>query len=387
MGKELLVLVHGLQGHAADFDALVEALVDRHEGVRNSDGSVGSLVILQSICNTGRTHDGVENGGRRLAEEVTAKVAQLGDDVTHISMVGFSLGGLYSRFALGLLYNPVDGKVAGLRPCSFISVASPHLGVRSFGWFRLVPKWLLGCVAGLLQRQSVLEVMLLDGGVDSLHSRPVLERISVDEVESSSATGERLLFVSALRSFHRTVLYANAQNDFMVPYGSSALQPALDHLFMHPELKPPQGAKLLEDGHDKDGARLWYDHHEAQSETKKADSPAYSSVVSSPNESSTLAASSVAEYSSGGVAFGGESDRALDVNAPSERIEQVIATRLRSAVRWRTVCVDFRMSAPFAHNRILAVKRNWFHKWLNRPGERIVAHLADLVLEHDHAFL
>ena len=63
-----------------------------------------------------------------------------------ISLVGHSLGGLYLRYAAKLLYN--DGgdaraapggrpTVAGLRPSVFMTIASPHLGVRRFTYVPL----------------------------------------------------------------------------------------------------------------------------------------------------------------------------------------------------------------------------------------------------------
>ncbi|KAL7458856.1 hypothetical protein ACHAWC_010537 [Mediolabrus comicus] len=73
-------------------------------------------IIVHSVtCNVGKTHDGIRNGGTRLANEIihfiqsdTMKRRPLSDDddddgkvcnVTY-SLVGNSLGGLYSRFAI-----------------------------------------------------------------------------------------------------------------------------------------------------------------------------------------------------------------------------------------------------------------------------------------------
>ena len=49
-----------------------------------------------------------------------------------ISIVGNSLGGLYARYAVSLLYEPRAKSIAGLRPKTFMTVATPHLGVRRF---------------------------------------------------------------------------------------------------------------------------------------------------------------------------------------------------------------------------------------------------------------
>jgi hypothetical protein len=67
------------------------------------------LVILVAKRNAGSfTYDGVDTGGERVASEVEQKLEELakdGHDITKISFVGYSLGGLVARFAIGLLYS------------------------------------------------------------------------------------------------------------------------------------------------------------------------------------------------------------------------------------------------------------------------------------------
>jgi Putative serine esterase (DUF676) len=62
----LLVLCHGLSGCPGDLGYLEEAIV--REG-----GS--SIVVLNSSSNQSKTRDGVEAGGKRVAEEVKAVIA------------------------------------------------------------------------------------------------------------------------------------------------------------------------------------------------------------------------------------------------------------------------------------------------------------------------
>lgn len=55
-----------------------------------------------------------------------------------ISFVSHSLGGLVARYAIGRLYkcettsdpSGINGKIAGLEPMNFVTVATPHLGSR-----------------------------------------------------------------------------------------------------------------------------------------------------------------------------------------------------------------------------------------------------------------
>ncbi|KAL7746267.1 hypothetical protein RI367_008408 [Sorochytrium milnesiophthora] len=65
---------------------------------------------------------------------IAAHVAKLAQDdgvvVTHVSMVGYSMGGLVLRYAAGRLYH--DGFFDAIKPLNFITLATPHLGVT--GW-------------------------------------------------------------------------------------------------------------------------------------------------------------------------------------------------------------------------------------------------------------
>jgi hypothetical protein len=58
------------------------------------------------------------------------EVVQANPSLTTISVVGNSLGGLYARYALSLLFDPSTSLIAGLQPGTFLTIASPHLGVR-----------------------------------------------------------------------------------------------------------------------------------------------------------------------------------------------------------------------------------------------------------------
>lgn len=47
-----------------------------------------------------------------------------------ISFVAHSLGGLFQRYAIADLYKSGDSSIAGLDPVTFITMATPHLGMR-----------------------------------------------------------------------------------------------------------------------------------------------------------------------------------------------------------------------------------------------------------------
>ncbi|OMO50870.1 hypothetical protein CCACVL1_30174 [Corchorus capsularis] len=109
------------------------------------------------------------------------------------------------------------GRIAGLEPMNFITVATPHLGSR---WHKQVPlfrgsralekvaahtSWLLG--------RTGKHLFLTDG---TKGKPPLLLRMTND--------CEDLKFMSALQSFRRRVVYANASYDHIVGWSTSSLR-------------------------------------------------------------------------------------------------------------------------------------------------------------------
>ena len=68
---------------------------------------VENLHILVAKRNSGSfTYDGIELGGERVCQEIeeeVEKLARAGQGIKRFSLVGYSLGGLVARYAIGLL--------------------------------------------------------------------------------------------------------------------------------------------------------------------------------------------------------------------------------------------------------------------------------------------
>ena len=66
------------------------------------------LYILAAKRNSGSfTYDGIELGGERVCVEIEEELEAIrarGGRITKLSLVGYSLGGLVARYAIGLLY-------------------------------------------------------------------------------------------------------------------------------------------------------------------------------------------------------------------------------------------------------------------------------------------
>lgn len=140
----LLILVHGILAKPSDWNYVKKEL-------RNRLG--GKFLIHASAVNPLlNTLNGIEPAGRRLASEIEQIVVKV-PSLKRISFVAHSLGGLFARYAVAMLYTPRDDesiledlenrgevhpvfrgrqepKIAGLEAVNFVTLASPHLGVR-----------------------------------------------------------------------------------------------------------------------------------------------------------------------------------------------------------------------------------------------------------------
>ncbi|PWY90187.1 lipase/serine esterase [Aspergillus heteromorphus CBS 117.55] len=199
----LCVLVHGLWGNPSHLNYVASSLRERYSEDR--------LHILAAKRNAGNfTYDGIEVGGERVAHEVEEALEELaaaGHHITKLSMVGYSLGGLVARYALGLLY--ARGWLDKLEPVNFTTFVSPHVGVRN----PLKGTWgfLWNNVGPLTISTSGKQLFLIDSFRDS--GKPLLSVLADPES----------IFIKALEKFRHRSLYANVVNDRSTIYYTTSL--------------------------------------------------------------------------------------------------------------------------------------------------------------------
>ncbi|OMO65368.1 hypothetical protein COLO4_31303 [Corchorus olitorius] len=251
----LLVLVHGILASPSDW-TYVEAELKRRLG-RN-------FLIYASSCNTyTKTFTGVDGAGKRLADEIL-QVAKKTESLKRISILAHSLGGLFARYAIGVLYsendssctrsdNTVDssegnlqtscpsrrGTIAGLEPVSFITLATPHLGVRG----RKQLPFLLGVpfleklappIAPFLVGRTGKQLFLTDG---KPNRPPLLLRMASDCEDGK--------FLSSLGAFRCRTAYANVSYDHMVGWRTSSIRRETE--LVKPPLRSLDGYKHVVD--------------------------------------------------------------------------------------------------------------------------------------------
>ncbi|CAL5346175.1 unnamed protein product [Camellia sinensis] len=114
-----------------------------------------NFLIYASSCNSyTKTFAGIDGAGKRLADEIM-QIVKRTESLKRISFLAHSLGGVLARYAIAVLYSPAAfdgdqsndlpastnanlktacssrrGMIAKLEPVNFITLATPHLGVR-----------------------------------------------------------------------------------------------------------------------------------------------------------------------------------------------------------------------------------------------------------------
>ncbi|KAK3325882.1 putative serine esterase-domain-containing protein [Apodospora peruviana] len=199
----LCVLVHGLWGNPNHMASVARTLRAQHPRDK--------LYILVAKRNSGSfTYDGVELGGERVCHEIEEElkaIADKGGKIKKLSVVGYSLGGLVGRYAIGLLY--ARGVLDGLECMNFTAFASPFLGVRSprRGWWSRV----------------------FNGMGPRTLSRSGQQLFGVDKFRDTGKplvavmADPKSIFMSGLARFKRHTLYANITNDKTAVYYTTSI--------------------------------------------------------------------------------------------------------------------------------------------------------------------
>jgi len=227
--SHLVVLVHGLAGDENDWGATYE--------LATAVPALSHMLFYTSTANgRERTLAGIHVCGDRLVEELR-RIVSSNLDLTQISFIAHSMGGLISRYAIGRLYDTKADTILGLKPVHFLTMATPHLGCDAAGitkvplleWAGMVPLVqqtmcsvaapVTGLVLGLTGKQFFLQ----DTGTKS-DSGPFSGRQPLIEALAYDHPADDLYFFSALQAFQTRTAYANVRGDHLVSWANSSLR-------------------------------------------------------------------------------------------------------------------------------------------------------------------
>lgn len=323
----LMILVHGLFGNDKELDYLQESIEEQKASTDHD------LIIYSAKCNIGKTSDGIENGGRRLAREVKDQIEKINGKVL-LSFVGNSLGGLYARYAITVL------DLTEITPFIFCTIATPHLGVSNNTYIPL-PRWGETLIGSTMQKT----------GEDLFSLNSMVEDM-----------GTKDHFLERLRSFRKRIALANCfGTDFQVPtttaaflsYGSYYKHnrlPEKEKYFLSFETKPDQD-------YNKD------------SMSQSLDALGWTKIFLDVRNDIPLF--------SVPLPFSGSNSDEVPT-AESLTSAELIPLVTNIGQRW---------SFPFGHTVSCANSKNSFTRWINSNGQHIMDQLAEdlmLVMVQDH---
>jgi len=287
----LVVLVHGYLGSDREQEYLGEALMkeseklidddslhdyangkninNKNEGTNDSchRGSHHQLAILNSKANVKGSTDGVAQGGKRLAEEISQWIAQQTatierseseDDsksastIVTFSMIGNSLGGLYGRYALAelddIFHNNTDDKddtKNPILPLVFCTTSSPHIGTSQNTFIKL-PRWVEPYVATVLQQQTMDDLFGVNNStvVMDMCLHPT-ETNNGEEIDNKDKNHE---YLYPLQQFQKRIAVANAyKTDFLVSVSSGAFLSLDSNSIHHHQDSVTSSTRLMKD--------------------------------------------------------------------------------------------------------------------------------------------
>lgn len=201
-GKHLFVLIHGLWGNHKHMKSLNKAFEEAF-------GQDKNCVFFAPTQNAlFKTFDGIEIVGYRTVIEICQYIKEFKDgQITKISIVGYSMGGLIARFVVGKMFSEFGQIFGGMEPQLFLTMASPHLGVQFYNpnasKFKRVFQPILRGVGSNILGKTGRELFITNRHND------ILVKL---------AQGE---FLESLAKFKWRVAFANVKNDRTVSFYTS----------------------------------------------------------------------------------------------------------------------------------------------------------------------
>ncbi|GMG19655.1 unnamed protein product [Ambrosiozyma monospora] len=222
----LVILIHGLWGLSSHMDYLEKSILSSPR--LNGADCNEKIIVYKSDSNENyRTYDGIDLCGARVADEIISKTNELNSSgyykVTKFSCVGYSLGGVIGRYAVGVLYlkdyfvnntynddattGPRNGY--GITPVNFTSFCSPHVGVLTPGDSISVKffNWGAPYMLGTSGQQMFLKDKSTPDGI------PLLKLMTMPNS----------VFYKSLSQFKKLSLYSNVRSDIRTSWWCSGI--------------------------------------------------------------------------------------------------------------------------------------------------------------------
>ncbi|KAJ3272410.1 hypothetical protein HDV01_005593 [Terramyces sp. JEL0728] len=191
----LVVLLHGINGTSSELDYVKEQLI-QHFGSE-------TVVFENPTINEGFTNDGCLKGAGRIYDWVMDQQKTM--DIGYISFVCHSLGGIYARAVIGMMYSE-QIIPSRMMPLNYITLATPHLGARQHAH---LGDTITGMVVKVVCGPTVTELTLND--------HPTKDGCLFSHLSDKH-------HVDSLGTFRNLIVYSNVNNDITVNYLTGAIR-------------------------------------------------------------------------------------------------------------------------------------------------------------------
>lgn len=212
----LIVFSHGLWGTQDHFLYMEKTL---RETLRQNFPDKVFVTYKTKSNEKFKTYDGIDLCGYRVADEIMEETANLLAKrrlkVCEFSMVGYSLGGLIARFAIGILAH--KKYFEAVEPINFVTFCSPHVGVLtpgntlSINCFNNMVPYLLG--------NSGKQMFLKDS--QTLGKRAAAPATKLPLLRLMAAPNS--IFFQSLKSFKYRSVYSNIRSDIRTSWWTSGI--------------------------------------------------------------------------------------------------------------------------------------------------------------------
>ena len=240
MNTHFIFLVHGFMGNSEELSYIEHAIQEAISKTKIQDATTDTvddvdveIITHRVTCNNKQTFDGIEAGGKRVAKEILSFVSDY--HIKHnkcnkcndakeefqasISLLGYSLGGMYARYAISelpLLDDDQASKNNGivLHPFRFVTAATPHLGMASHAYWT-IPR----CIEYLLGHgfgRTGQDLFRLNRHNKKNSNDNAKTTIEPHDLVYKMANEDR--YLKTLSKFQYRISYINAfASDFQVP--------------------------------------------------------------------------------------------------------------------------------------------------------------------------
>ncbi|KAG0325202.1 hypothetical protein BG004_003277 [Podila humilis] len=161
------------------------------------------------VNNSGSSNSSTQDLSSESTVDLDGRAGPKNKKVTQFSYLGYSLGGLIGRFAMGMLAE--EGFFDHVEPVYFVTMATPHLGIRQPPLTNFSK--LFNYLSSRMLSRTGEQLQLID---DYLDGQPVL-------LVMSEPAG---IFMQALARFKRRAIYCNIRNDRSVPFWTASFSDA-----------------------------------------------------------------------------------------------------------------------------------------------------------------